>query len=386
MKEALLSDDARISIITNIIEAMVSHDRFLIVGHKNPDGDCIGAMVALGLILSKFNKHPFIHLHNTPEEHFHYLLNFCRHHSICALDDFDTTRLQIEVVVACDTPKLDMLDVTPAMNTIINNRDVLVIEVDHHLGADAGYIGDEGYCLVDKASSTCELVGELALSLRDRKELLQQHQLRELFTGNLVLAILTGMITDTDMGKFLNTDRERRSFHFFSTMYGKIAARETEYATLFSSLADLSAEIQQLSSAQERCFNKIMDYKKFSPAVGYVVVPESDMNALYEHFSNETVVAASRAVANVLCEESGKFGLIAYYDNPEVSDLLQFRVRRSPYYKRFDLRALLTSFAIKDGGGHEGAIAFRFPRGQINDVAELVNNIITAIEDMIPGE
>jgi single-stranded DNA-specific DHH superfamily exonuclease len=96
-------------------------------------------------------------------------------------------------------------------------------------------------------------------------------------------------------------------------------------------------------------------------------------------------VSTARVVADRLAESSGKLGLVAYYDNPEHSDLVQFRLRRAGAWKKYDLRGLLERFAIENGGGHEGAIGFRMPRSEIPDfqayVATLLQGIETAISE-----
>jgi len=98
-----------------------------------------------------------------------------------------------------------------------------------------------------------------------------------------------------------------------------------------------------------------------------------------------TIVTSARAIADKLAEESGKLGLVVYYDNPEHGDLVQFRLRRASGWKLYDLRKLLERFNIANGGGHEGAIGFRVPRSEISDfpvyIAKLIEGIETAISE-----
>ncbi len=96
------------------------------------------------------------------------------------------------------------------------------------------------------------------------------------------------------------------------------------------------------------------------------------------------MVNVARAVANELAEESGRLSLVAYYDKPELSDLVQFRVRRSQAYKKYDLRKMLELFSIEDGGGHEGAIGFRLPRAVIDDYMAFIQGLIEGLEKILP--
>ena len=86
-------------------------------------------------------------------------------------------------------------------------------------------------------------------------------------------------------------------------------------------------------------------------------------------------------MADALSEESGYFGLISFYDRPDHSDFIQFRIRRSQKYKGFDLRKVIDIFQIKNGGGHEGAIAFRIPRAEIDNPEEFINAITQRLSE-----
>jgi nanoRNase/pAp phosphatase (c-di-AMP/oligoRNAs hydrolase) len=75
--------------------------------------------------------------------------------------------------------------------------------------------------------------------------------------------------------------------------------------------------------------------------------------------------------------------LVCYTDSPEQSDLIQFRLRRSHQYKTTDLRTVLKTFSISNGGGHQGAIGFRIPKSEIDDLEDYVETLIRGIEDLI---
>lgn len=370
-------------IITNIIDAMLTRDHFLILGHKNPDEDCIASMVAFALLLSKFYKDVRICLGENIHEHFQYLLNICKYNSIQLLSICNNIEEPIDTIVVCDTPKPSMIESNDFINPVSRSKDVLIIEVDHHIGADSEYIGDEGYCLVNEASSACELIGHLALKLNYRKEILSQYQIVDLFSRNLVLAILTGIIGDSGLGQFLKSRREKRYYRIFSTLFNNLLTRETVKETNFSNMEQLFLELQRHSSEEERCYNYIMNKKRFSPSIGYVTMNQKDMDFLYEEFDEDTIITVSRAVADKLAEESKKLSLVVYYDNPESSNLIQFRVRRSHFYKKYDLRDILSLFSIENGGGHEGAIGFRIPKNQIKNLGLYVGHLIEGIEKAI---
>ena len=168
-------------------------------------------MISFALVLHMFYRDVSLYFGRQVHEHFRYLLEICRYNSIPILAR-RTSRLpaDIDTVVLCDTPKPSMIEASPAVRAVLAKPAVLRIEIDHHLGADSGYFGDEGYRLVTEASSASELIGHILLKLQGRKDLLERHQVTDLFPRNLVLAILTGIIGDSNMGQYLKSHREKQ--------------------------------------------------------------------------------------------------------------------------------------------------------------------------------
>ncbi|MBN2323892.1 MAG: DHH family phosphoesterase [Spirochaetes bacterium] len=369
--------------IKNIIDAMLTREHFLIIGHENPDDDCIASMVAFSLLLVKFDKDVKMFIKGQVHEHFHYLLNIARYNSIRLVDHVDGETGPIDTLVVCDTPKPSMIEKDEGLNRLMQDDTVRIIEFDHHMGADSVYIGDEGYRLVTEASSAAELIGHLTFKLNNRKDLLERYQTKDLFSRNLVLAILTGIIGDTKMGQFLKSGRERRYYQIFSGIFNNLLAKETTKDTNFANMEEVFNELQRLSRKEEACYNYFIDRKKFSPSVGWVALSERDMRGLFKRCGIETVVSVARAVCDTLAEESGKISLVAYYDNPDESDLVQFRMRRSQGFKTFDLRKILEIFAIENGGGHEGAIGFRLEKDRFDDLEKFVAMLLEGVEKVI---
>jgi nanoRNase/pAp phosphatase (c-di-AMP/oligoRNAs hydrolase) len=383
-KTAIRSIGEKNRIIANIIDAMVTRHHFLLLGHTNPDDDCISAMVSCGLLLHMFYKDAMIYLGTEPHEHFRYLLEICRYNSIRLLMPGSALPPHVDTAILLDTPKPSMVDAGPDGRHLLESPAVLKIEIDHHLGADSGYFGDAGYRLVTEASSASELVGHILLKLGTRRDVLERYQISDLFPRNLVLSILTGIIGDSNMGQYLKSRREKKYYQVFSSMFNDLLSRRTVKKSNFTSMDEVFREIQRLSSDQTGCYGYMMERKRSTPSLGIVALSETEMEPLYREFDDDTIVSTTRLVADRLAEESTKLGLVAYYDNPKSSDLIQFRVRRSGAYKKFDLRRLLTLFSIENGGGHEGAIGFRLPRDAVPDFAAFVEKIVSGIEAEVP--
>ena len=382
-KKSIRSIREKNRVIDRIIEAIVTRRRFMILGHQNADDDCISSMISFSLVLHMFYRDAVLHLATPVHEHFTYLLDICRYNSIPILGLDQAPPADIDTVVLCDTPKPSMMEAGPAVRELLKSPQVLRIEVDHHVAADSAYFGDEGYRLVTEASSASELIGHILLKLEGRRDLLERHQVTELFPRNLVLAILTGIIGDSNMGQYLKSKREKKYYQIFSGMFNEMLARRTTKRSNFFTMDEVFSELQKLSSYEEGCFGYMMERKRREGSVALVALSEEESGKMFGSCDDDTVVSTARVITDRLAEESGKLGLVAYFDNPARSDLVQFRLRRAGGWKKYDLRQLLTRFSISNGGGHEGAIGFRIPRGEIGDFAGYVSSLVDGIEKAI---
>ncbi len=367
-------------VIDNIIQAMMTRENFLVLGHQNPDEDCIASMIAISLLLTKFSKKVRIFSNEQLHEHFQYLLNICKYNSIGVVKNAKQIGSAIDTIIICDTPKRPMLSSTDEIDALFQSEKVIRIEIDHHLQADSEYIGDAEYSLVTEASSACELVGLIALKLQERPQLLKDHQVVDLLSRNFVLAVLTGIIGDTSMGKYIKSRKERHFYEIFSSLFNELLSKKTVKGSNFSNKDQVFRELHRLSAKEEECFHYMMARKHMSGSVGYTVLDARDMNHLRKHYDKDTIVSVARAVADDLAEESGRLSLVAYYDVTDGSRLIQFRARRSHDFKSFDLRKLLDIFHIENGGGHQGAIGFRVAAESVDKLRPYVEKLISGIE------
>lgn len=375
----------RNTIISNILEVIIKQDNFLISGHKNPDEDCIASMIALGLLINKFSKNVYLMIPRKINKNFQYLLNICRYNTIGLIYTDEEIPVPVSAVFIMDTPKPSMEEDFPDKNKIFSDNSIIKIEFDHHLGADSDYIGDKEYCLVDEASSASELVGFLAIKLKHHANITDSFNIQDLFTRNFVLAVLTGIIGDSKMGKFLKTSREKWFYSLFSNMFNEMLANKThKNSKNFSTMNEVFTELQQLSEQEDECFTLMMEQKvNLSPKIGTVIISRAVVQHMNDIFDHDTIITVARYAADSLAEYSKKLSLVVYYDEREDSDLVQFRMRRSHSFKNLDLRTVLKKFHIKNGGGHPGAIGFRIPESEIENLDSFIKNLVKGTEDMI---
>ena len=385
VKTKIESIGIRNRIIDNILNAIITRDDFLVMGHKNPDEDCISSMIAISLLLNKFSKTVYLLIPRKINKNYHYLLNICRYNAIELIYNDEQVPEGISAVFFMDTPKPDMRETFSNSHSVYNNLSILKIEIDHHLEADSGYIGYKDYCFVDEASSASELVGVIAFKLKNKKKIIEAHNIQDIFSRNFVLAVLTGIIGDSKMGKYLKTRREKWFYSLFSSMFNEMLTKKThKHSKNFSTMKEVFTELQQLSKQEDECFTIMMAQKvNFSSKIGTVIVSKDIIKQMISNYDHETIVSVARYAADSLAEYTQLLSLVVYYDDNKTSSLVQFRIRRSHLYKVLDLRTILKVFNIKNGGGHPGAIGFRIPENEIENLEDYVKSLITGIEDLI---
>ncbi len=382
-KSDITSIAAKNKIIRNIAGAMQEGDTFLILGHHNPDEDCIASMVSISLMLKKLNKSVFILLTEEVHERYHYLLNICRYNAIRIISDCSEVDEHFDTICVVDTPKPAMLQTCPSADKLLKSPEIRLIEFDHHLAADSAYIAPLPYALVADASSTCEHIGYLALKMCLRPELAGDIDLKNLFTRNFVLAVLTGIVGDSKMGKYIKNRKEQWYYDLFSTTFAHLLEETTEKGSSnLSTIDEVFDEITRLSRLEELCFSWFMEDIGKTKFVHYSLLPQKHTNPLPPEIDLDLLINTARAVTDSMAEKSGKLGMVAYYDPLEKSDLIQFRLRRSHTYRGLDLRNILSEAGITNGGGHEGAVGFRIPRSEVPNLQTFVDSLIRIIEGL----
>ncbi|MDR2759446.1 MAG: DHH family phosphoesterase [Spirochaetaceae bacterium] len=367
-------------LVGNIIEVIQKNDFFLLLGHKDPDTDCVAALVAFALLLSKLQKEATIFVSGPVQEQFNYLLAICKYNNISVSYGKEVNLQNISTLVILDTPKPDMIAMNESIARLMENPSIRKIEIDHHLQLDTQYAGDPGYCLVSEASSTCELLGYMALKLAKKLELTAE----EFFSRNIALAILTGVVGDSQMGKYLKTSRERRYYQIFTGIFDRLLFEKTVKGRgNLSSMEAIFDVIQRFSVQEKKCYDGIMALKRKSKLVQYVCLDKALSEEMFGLYGAELMVNISKAAADTLAEECGRLGMVVYYDDEALSDFIQFRLRRSAQFPTIDLRGVLSVLDFRNGGGHPGAVGFRVKKADVPDIAAYTEALIARIEELV---
>ena len=167
--------------IDAVADAIRDHDRFLVMTHENPDGDALGSLLAMKLVLDQLGKDSVMYLTGEaplPREYHWMPLDDLRRR----LPDDASTR----VLLALDCANESRLGPDPEV--LVSAP--LVVNVDHH--HDNSRFGGINLVVAD-ASSTGEV-------LRDVIRLLDVE-----LTPELAEALYIALVTDTGRFQYANT-------------------------------------------------------------------------------------------------------------------------------------------------------------------------------------
>ncbi|MDR2631267.1 MAG: DHH family phosphoesterase [Spirochaetaceae bacterium] len=366
--------------VDNIIDAIQKNDFFLLLGHKDPDTDCVAALVAFALLLSKLQKEATIFISGPVQEQFNYLLAICKYNNISVSYGKAVNLLNISTLVILDTPKPDMIAMNESIARLMEDPSIRKIEIDHHLQLDTQYTGDPGYCLVSEASSTCELLGYMALKLAKKIGM----KAEDFLSRNIALAILTGVVGDSQMGKYLKSSRERRYYRIFTGIFDRLLFEKTVKGKgNLSSMEAIFDVIQRFSVQEKKCYDEIMALRQKSKLIYYVCLDKARSAEMFSLYGVDLIVNISKAAADTMAEECGKLGMVVYYDDEDLSDFIQFRLRRSAQFSTLDLRGVLSVLDIRNGGGHPGAVGFRVKKTEVPDITAYTEALIARIEELV---
>ncbi|MEL3907201.1 MAG: DHH family phosphoesterase [Treponema sp.] len=385
-KTANLSVGRRNRIISNIYSLVKKHRSFLIIGHKDPDEDCHASVVSCALILRKFNKHVSVFLESPPPENLKFLSSICKYNKINAYYGTMPLVRSTEVLCILDTPKPDMIAADGCIYDFLKNPSIPKVELDHHFHSDAEYAGDPDYSLVIHASSTCEILCRLCYKLATHPEIMHRYSIDELYSRNLVLALLTGMLGDAKMGNYLAKKQEKTRFEYFSkhlNLMLRLSTRSSETTKKIASMDRLLNVLESNDAETEKIYNTIINQAVYSQQIGSVILSEHESEAFFDVIEYGQFVGMIKSATNTIAEKAAGIGISAYYDSPAKSNKIQCRIRACEAVRGINLHPILSHFEITDGGGHPGAIAFRLPRNFDMPLQEFVAEVSAFIMQKI---
>lgn len=129
-----------------IISKIEQHDSIVIFGHLNPDGDCYGSQIALRAILKAEYPNKKIYAVGSGLKNFYKLLG--------QMDNVSLETIKTSLAIVLDSNDLPRLEDQRAAKALD------FCKIDHHIDTFTFTEGPE--IINDKATSTCELIFDLA--------------------------------------------------------------------------------------------------------------------------------------------------------------------------------------------------------------------------------
>ena len=304
-----------------------------ILGHINPDGDCVGSTLSLYNYIRKKNpeKKTVVYL-DSPSAKFSYLAGFGNVITECAVDK------SYDLAIVCDCGD------TKRLGKFVRYLETAKMSflIDHH-ATNKGFCDE--YIIEAEASSTSEMV----YSLMDD----------ELIDRNIAECIYTGIIHDTGVFKYNSTSRK--------TM--EIAARCMETGIDFGKIIDGS--FYSMSVSQRRLLGHVLTGLKeeLSGRFVYAVLDRKTMLSYGIESSRET----DGFIDNIR-ETDGALCAAFFYQIPDGTYKGSLRSNS----EKMDV----SKIAVNHGGGGHVMAAGCFLGRNIEDEIEI---IIGEIKEQLEG-
>jgi phosphoesterase RecJ-like protein len=166
--------------VNDVVDALRRARRVALVSHRDPDGDTVGSVVALGLALDGMGKTVSLHCADPVPQDLRFLAGTERYERTPPPPD-----AEVAVTVDLGDRKRAGIDLPPPGGATV------LINIDHHLSNTR--FGDLN--LVDATSAAS---GEMVARIVDA--------LGAAWTPEMATAVLTALMTDTGSFQFPNTD------------------------------------------------------------------------------------------------------------------------------------------------------------------------------------
>ncbi len=181
--------------IREVVSEILNNERFMVATHVRPDGDAIGSLLAMKLILQRMGKKVDAYSQDSFTPEFDFLPGAREVNN----KPFDSAEYEVAILVDCG----DFDRVGDELSEFIGRRVPCVINIDHHVpNKPFGNI----YWVEPSASSTCEMLFDLCMSLSLAPD------------AALSSLLYTGIVTDTGSFRFSNTNQ--RVFEMVSILVG----------------------------------------------------------------------------------------------------------------------------------------------------------------------
>lgn len=243
-------DQNNIQVLKHIIQ---DNENIVIVPHVNPDGDAIGASLALWHLLKNYGKNPTVIIPNSFPEFLEWL------EGSKEIIDYSLNKQNAEkIIVQADSVFcLDFNDLkrSDGLKDLLENFEGDTILIDHHPNPKSKYDLMFSY---PEISSTCELLYRL----------IEYIELEDYINKEAATAIFTGMMTDT--GNFSYNASAPKTYRIVAKLLEKGIDKDYIHSSVFHTF---SADRWRLIGYALQQKMKILPELK----TGYIVLSKEEL-------------------------------------------------------------------------------------------------------------
>jgi phosphoesterase RecJ-like protein len=324
-----------------VVDALRSHDRFLLMTHENPDGDALGSILAAKLALEQLGKDVVMYLYGeTP---------LPREYGFMALDDLRRTLPEDSderVLVALDCANESRLGRDePSVIACVARS----IDIDHH--HDNTRFGDLNLIVPD-ASSTGEVLRDIVAGLGVE------------LTPEIAEPLYIALVTDT--GRFQYANTTPKALRLAAELVEAGADVHRVFQGVYESVQ--FAKLKLLARALERA----QVYEGGAIVVSYLVRTDFSEVGAAEPYS-EGIIDYLRAVEGA--------SMAVLIREPPRGDGPTRRVSLRSSVDELDVSAIARK---SGGGGHPQAAGFS-SEASIEEITDFVRREYAAARNSRPG-
>lgn len=314
-----------------ILEEFQNSERILITGHLNPDGDCIGAGLALMLALNKLNDENKKVVRFVLEDEAPSTTDFLKHTMLIEKYQYFVSKYDFDLAIILDSGSYDRIG---NVKKLIGEN-TKVINIDHHISNNS--YGDLNYVYSDK-SSTAEIIYDLIEEFGVEMDI------------DMGEAIYVGLVNDT--GNFSYNNVSSHTFEIASKLIKAGVDNEKIVREFYSKKT--MVRLRLLGYAMENF--KFDEEKKLA----YLYLSQEILNK-YEGKKEDTegLVEALRSYENAE---------LSLFVREEAYGVLKGSLRSNGY----DVNSIAEKFG---GGGHKKAAGFnsdKNPEDLIKEIIEMI--------------
>jgi len=296
-----------------IFDLILKSNKILLISHQRPDGDTLGAGLAMANFLDRLGKARELFSVHRPSPYFYFLPK---------VEDYknNETNLdlrQFDLLITLDCADLSQTGIKEKILEL--NGEPTLINIDHHkTNPNYGYLN----LVTRDASSTCEVVYSFLTSIGAHLD------------KNIATCLLTGIMTDTD--NFTNAATTTSSLRAASDLLREGAS--------FNQIIQNTSKNKTLASL--KLWGKVLSRLKENEA-GLV----STVITLEDMRENQLTADALEGIANFLNNLSGTRTVLVLREEP--NGAVKGSMRSND--EKVDVSAIAKIFG---GGGHRGAAGF----------------------------